>query len=384
MQGGRQVERETSRNRVLSDTQLDSLNWGDLRDWGQLVRLPNVFTLFSDCLAAAVVAVGSVWPLSAMVPVVLASLCAYWAGMILNDVVDLEEDRQARPHRPLASGRISPVIAGHVATGMLLVGPIFILVAMTLHTSQPLWMGAAFLTAVLLSLAVRSYDSPIKRTLLGPPLMGVCRMLNILMVGVAMLAVNSGVSNASLSLEPRQGSEELAFAVEGRANNGALANPVQEPVGVVRLPEKSFPKPLLALAIGIGIYIFGVTVYARREEQDSSQGVLVMGILLEVVGLAIIALLPSWAVPDQRWTLNPAQGYPLLIALIGLTVVNRGVAGVLHPVPRKVQLAVKHAILTLILVDAAVVLMWAGPWYGCAVVLLLLPALSSAVRFRST
>ncbi|MCA9180968.1 MAG: hypothetical protein KDA51_05925, partial [Planctomycetales bacterium] len=63
---------------------------------------------------------------------------------------------------------------------------------------------------------------------------------------------------------------------------------------------------------------------------------------------------------------------------------NRGIAGVWHPVPRKVQLAVKHAILTLILIDAAVVLMWAGPWYGCAVAALLLPALSSAIRYRST
>ncbi|MEZ6074969.1 MAG: hypothetical protein R3C56_04610 [Pirellulaceae bacterium] len=47
-------------------------------------------------------------------------------------------------------------------------------------------------------------------------------------------------------------------------------------------------------------------------------------------------------------------------------------------------MAVKHAILTLILIDAAVVLMWAGPWYGSAVAALLLPALSSAIRYRST
>jgi 4-hydroxybenzoate polyprenyltransferase len=94
--------------------------------------------------------------------------------------------------------------------------------------------------------------------------------------------------------------------------------------------------------------------------------------------------LPFWAESDQVWTLNPRQGYPLLICLIGLTVANRGFAGVLHPVPRKVQLAVKHAILTLILIDAAVVLMWAGAWYGCGVVVLLLPALSSSIRFRST
>ena len=45
------------------DRQFDAYNlaWGELRDWLQLVRLPNVFTLLSDCVAAAVVAVGLAW-----------------------------------------------------------------------------------------------------------------------------------------------------------------------------------------------------------------------------------------------------------------------------------------------------------------------------------
>ena len=51
-------------------------------------------------------------------------------------------------------------------------------------------MGAAFLSAVLLSFAVRSYDSPLKGTPLGPLLMGLCRSLNILMVGCTMLATS--------------------------------------------------------------------------------------------------------------------------------------------------------------------------------------------------
>lgn len=153
---------------------------------------------------------------------------------------------------------------------------------------------------------------------------------------------------------------------------------------IAPLPDVIFPRPLIALAAGIGLYILGVTVYARGEERDSSPAGLLLGILLEIAGLVIIGCLPMWAEADQSWTLNPRQGYPLLILLIGLTVANRGIAGVMHPVPRKVQLAVKHAILTLILIDAAVVLMWAGAWYGRAVVVLLLPALSSAMRFRST
>ena len=326
-----------------SDQQLDidRLQWGTIRDWAQLVRLPNVFTLFSDCIAAAIVAGSLLVPVTAFLPAVVASLFAYWAGMILNDVVDIEEDREHRPDRPLASDRISSVVAGHVATGMLMLAPILILATCSLHTSEPLWLGAAFLASVLLSLCVRAYDSPLKQTPLGPLLMGTCRSLNILMVGCTMLAV----SPAETSL---------------------------------------FPKPLLFLAIGIGIYIMGITIYAHREEGDSSPAGLILGMIFQTVGLAIIAGLPYWAEGTPTWQLNPRTFYPLLIGLIGLTVLNRGYQGVIHPVSRKVQLAVKHAILTLILIDAGVVLMWAGAWYGVAVVLLLLPALSSAIRFRST
>ncbi len=424
----------TTANRTTSksqseDFEADSLNWGELSDWLQLVRLPNVFTLLSDCAAASIVAVGLLGPLTASFPILLASLMAYWAGMILNDVVDLEEDRRYRPERPLASGRISHVIAGHVANAMLLISPVLILAVMTFHTSQALWMGIAFLASVLLSLAVRAYDSPLKRTPLGPPLMGLCRSLNILMVGFAMLAIShvpqvdrspAGALDVGTRLGESSdyglGESNLSTAPPGeRAPPRSSAAPprVPRPLDDNR-PEKSlvdrllidplagttgddpesptvhslpaviFPRSLLALAAAIGLYIFGVTVYARREEQESSSGMLLWGVVLEIAGLVIIGCLPWWAEAKQTWTLDPRQGYPLLVALIGLTVANRGLAGVWHPVPRKVQLAVKHAILTLILIDAAVVLMWAGPWYGCAVVVLLLPALSSAMRFRST
>lgn len=378
-QPARHTNRDDSMRHQHGD--MDHLHWGQLQDWLQLIRLPNVFTLLADCIAAAIVAVGLTWRLSAFLPVLLVSLLAYWAGMILNDVVDIEEDREHRPDRPLPSGRISPVIAGHIASGMLLVGPILILAVMALHTSQPLWMGLAFLSSVLLSVSVRSYDSPLKRSLLGPPLMGLCRALNILMVGFSMLAVSPIAAVAPSEAKLTSASTTI---VEKLLVDPLLPADAQSAEEIAPLPDVIFPRPLIALAAGIGLYILGVTVYARREERDSSPAGLLLGILLEIAGLVIIGCLPMWAEAEQAWTLNPRQGYPLLILLIGLTVANRGIAGVIHPVPRKVQLAVKHAILTLILIDAAVVLMWAGAWYGCGVVALLLPALSSAMRFRST
>ena len=112
------MDNSTSRERKLPEgIDLDELHWGTLGDWAQLVRLPNSFTLISDTTAASLIVGSYLMPVTAFVLTLLASFCAYWAGMILNDVVDIEEDRISRPSRPLPAGRISPVIAGHVANG---------------------------------------------------------------------------------------------------------------------------------------------------------------------------------------------------------------------------------------------------------------------------
>lgn len=329
-----------------SSGELDRLQWGRLADWGQLVRLPTVFTLLSNCFAAAAVAGSNWWPLTGLIPTLLASVCAYWAGMILNDVVDVEDDRRDRPKRPLAARRISVAIANQVAIAMLLICPILILGVTAMHESQPLWQGAAFVSAVGLALFVRAYDSPLKKTPVGPLLMGGCRALNILMVGFTML-----------SLTP----------VEGQGHT-------------------PLPPTLLYFAAGIGLYIVGVTVFAKSEEENSSESpMLVFGLVLEMVGLMFIAFLPRWFSGDKStFVLHPSKGYPLLIGLIGLTVANRSGKAIAHPVSRKVILAVKHALLTLILIDAAVVLMWLGPYYGVGVVALLVPAMWAAIRVRTT
>lgn len=331
----------------LEGDPIDSLRWGELRDWAELVRLPNVFTILSDSLAAAILVTGSSlytlsWVWIALALAVLASVMTYWGGMILNDVVDLEEDRLTRTGRPLVQGRVSPVIAGHIGNAMLLVAPIVVLLATNLFQHQPLWMGAAFLASMVLSLSVRAYDSSLKHTLAGPLLMGTCRALNIVMVGCVMLSVSGA--------------------------------------------EAVMPRALLCMAAGVGVYIVGITVFARREESESQPSGLGLGLVLEVAGFGLIAALPYLSHDEipGRWQIDPFRAYPVLIALIGLTVVNRGVQALSHPVSRKVQLAVKHAILTLILLDAAVASLSAGPWFGGAVALLLLPALAVGARFRST
>lgn len=322
----------------------DELRWGHLEDWIQLIRLPNVFTLLSNCVAAAIIAVGSIGRFSAVVPLVMASVLAYWAGLILNDVNDVPEDRQFRPDRPIAAGRISAAVAAFVANGMLLTVPL--IVAIACYRGDEGWLLPAMVFSVLLVLTIKLYNSSLKQTILGPVLMGACRSFNILMVGYGLLTIYW----------------EKEFST------------------VVR-----HPNTLIGYAVAVGVYICGLTIYARREEQASHQGTLVLGTILELAGLVVIALLPMWTTSrDLSWRLPPTSAYPVLIGLIGVTILNRGVSGVLHPVPRKVQLAVKHAILSLIMIDAAVVLMFAGTAHGVGVVLLLLPAVIGAMRVRTT
>ena len=146
-----------------------------------------------------------------------------------------------------------------------------------------------------------------------------------------------------------------------------------------------FPNVLVTYAVAVGVYICGLTIYAMREEQASHQHTLALGAFFELAGLIAIGLLPMWTVGRNLNFYLPANtAYPVLIGLIAITILNRSFGGIAHPVPRKVQLAVKQAILSMIMIDAAVVLMFAGNWHGIGVVLLLLPAVIGAMRVRTT
>src|SRR5262249_19245154 len=90
----------------------------------QLFRLPNVFTAMADIAMGfwfthAAVA-GIDWLVFALL--VVASSCLYIAGMVLNDVYDVEIDRQERPKRPLPSGRVDGRLAKRIGFALLLAG----------------------------------------------------------------------------------------------------------------------------------------------------------------------------------------------------------------------------------------------------------------------
>ena len=144
--------------------------------WRQLLRAANVFTAASNVMAGFLVVAGRWAPAELMALLIAASACLYLAGMVLNDVFDAELDAVERPERPIPSGRISRGTAAAVGWTLLGVGVALAWAAAWTH-------GHALpgIIATLLALAIVLYDSKLKATPLGPPAMGCCRALNVLL-----------------------------------------------------------------------------------------------------------------------------------------------------------------------------------------------------------
>lgn len=151
----------------------DAPDTGGLRPWAELLRLPNLFTVPGEALAGYVLAVGKLrgevgWAC-------LVVLLIYIGGLLLNDWFDRAEDAEERPERPIPSGRVRAAAARNVGFAALAAG-----VAVAWIAGQAPSGTVASVTA-LLALA---YDGWLKKTALGPGVMGLCRA-GAVMVGAA-------------------------------------------------------------------------------------------------------------------------------------------------------------------------------------------------------
>jgi 4-hydroxybenzoate polyprenyltransferase len=287
--------------------------------WLKLLRLPNVFTAAADVMMGYLVTHAGLEPLPHFVLLVVASCLLYLSGIVLNDVFDAGVDARDRPDRPIPSGRVSRRAASMAGWVMLAAGVLVAWMAGIL--ANDVRPGAV---AMLLAACIVLYDSALKRTVLAPLVMGECRMLNVLL-------------GMSLAIVP-------------------------------------WAKFELAIAIGIGIYIMGVTIFARTEARESARLRLIVGLFVLMVGIALLAAVP--ALTGNRPPLDVApNGWYLLWIVLALITARRCVLAVLDPIPPRVQAAVRHCVHSLIVLDAAVAVGYAGPFWGSMVMLLLLPTL---------
>ena len=145
------------------------------RDWLQLARISNTPTVVSNSVAGAALVAAS--PDAGTVAVVaLAMALFYTAGMVLNDVMDLEIDQRERPERPLPSGRISPGAALASAVALFVVGEALLAV----EGWESAVAGLALIALIVL------YDSWHKGNAVSPVLMGGCRALVYVVAGYAI------------------------------------------------------------------------------------------------------------------------------------------------------------------------------------------------------
>jgi 4-hydroxybenzoate polyprenyltransferase len=146
------------------------------RTWLQLLRVPNLFTVPGDPLAGFLLATFGVLHEHAIFAVA-ASFCFYAAGLLLNDLCDLEEDRRERQARPLPSG------AANVRTVRV------VTIALALAGFSFLAMGAGWRGVCLgfaLGAAIAAYNTFTKHwEIIGALNMGLCRALSLYAGSVA-------------------------------------------------------------------------------------------------------------------------------------------------------------------------------------------------------
>ncbi|MCH2127155.1 MAG: UbiA family prenyltransferase [Pirellulaceae bacterium] len=304
-------------------------------DYMRLCRIPNVFTAVADVLMGFIVVHQSFAPMGPLACLVIASALLYTAGMILNDVFDIEVDRAERPHRPLPSGKISLSWARSLGFGMLLGGVGFGFLAAFVQPVEHVmpWRSGAIATCLAGSVVL--YDALLKKTPLGPIGMGACRFWNVLL--------------------------GMSVAASDVAHGGILG----------------FGPHHLAAAGGIGVYIVGVTWFARNEARASNRWQLSLALMVAITGIGLLGFIHSEIRACEEVTSKIAQEgtWYMLLGLVALPVLRRAAFAISDPRPEQVQLAVKSAILSLIVIDAFICLDVADYAFSIPVILLLIPTL---------
>lgn len=315
----------TEHNRPLRLGKLEQI-----KAFAELVRLPNLFTSMADVAMGMlfVMPIAGLQETVTLALLLLASTSLYAGGVVLNDVFDYERDLKERPERPLPSGRISRRAAAWLGAELLILG-------MGLAWTASFWIGhlGPGIAGTLLAGVILLYDGYAKHRqwLLGPLIMGGCRALNVAL----------GMS-----------------VVSGH-----------------------FPHGQIMVVVGVLAYVTGITWFARTEARRSNRVDLAVALAVIMSGIVILAMFPYFL--DE---ISPAllERWRLLITILGLLIGWRFLRAVVEPSPPRVQAAVKHGILSLVMLDAAVCWVVRGPEPAVMILALLIPAMLTGRWIRST
>jgi 4-hydroxybenzoate polyprenyltransferase len=129
------------------------------------------------------------------------------------------------------------------------------------------------------------------------------------------------------------------------------------------------------LPVGMGVYVMGITVYACDEAEESRSGTLAAGTLIMLAGLATAGLAPWLAARagDAGAWLTGAKltNWLVLWGMLTASILLRNLLGIFEPTSGRVQQAVGNAIMSIITLDAVLVLASCGERWAVVVLLLL-------------
>jgi 4-hydroxybenzoate polyprenyltransferase len=270
-----------------------------------LGRVSNLPTVWTNCLAGALLAGGGASP-SAVAAVALALSLFYCGGMFLNDAFDRDVDAIERPQRPIPSGRASAPAVFALAAAQL-AGGLVLLVSVAHVCGGRVDLAVA--SGGALAITIVAYDAADRANSLSPWLMAACRALVYVCAATATAATPSWAS-----VYPAAAA--LAFYTAGityvsRVEASGLASHAWPVVLLMTAPAvllasssgAADPRAWGALAVS-GWILHGLRFATRSREPDVPGG--------------IVRLIAGMCLLDATWIVSTGALAATIVALAGL------------------------------------------------------------------
>ena len=273
-----------------------------IRYYLQLVRFPGIFTVFTNILLGYSVVGGEHFGLYLLGPLLTTSGCLFLAGMSLNDYFDYEIDKKERPQRPLPSGKISRKNA-------LFLGIIFLVTANIVSRFVGL---ETVIVTIVMSVLIFSYDFKTKNF----PIIGILTLSTIRFLNVIL-----GTSIA-------------------------------------------FNSQIVYIAIPLGIFVAGISVFARSEGSAYSRKSEILNLIFIFATIVTVIII----IFDK---MNIVQ-----LGFLGLFIVSVFFPYVIFKdkTMKSVQKKITYQLLAITILDATILSAFAEIYYAFIALLLYVPA----------
>ncbi len=314
-----------------------------LKDYLQLFRIPNIFTVPPDILGGYfVTAINNVPSLNYFDAflLVFSSIFLYVGGLVTNDLFDIRKDKIERPNRPLSSGKIKKSTA--VLLSVLFFGTGVFLSSLLTFTST--------LISIFLVVMILLYNYKLKNGLTRPFLMGGIRSLNV---------------------------------IYGASCNMGFLNSINEPADAVYVYITL--TNLLVLAIAVFIHVFTLTLLSTRETQQDDRSLAERPLNLKRVYIiylllfTIIYLLGVHYLPNKLLFSIFFVLFLLLITVLFYSKIRKIQYGF-----EDAQFLVKNMIVLLIALDSSFVAGSSGIYFGILSIGMIIPCVVIGKKVQMT